>query len=143
MIVERENYELKHLSKSEEIITIALNIHDIENIYMREEENYVKKMTNMFVNNWQEVCLGEKVVSETIDLCKDDTKQQMSKELFLVVHRQIRLVGFKIIIILQINQNLSYLLQRVYSAVWLLSGICGLLFCSGPTQSLEEKSWLH
>ena len=100
MIVEREDYELKHLSKSEEIITIALNIHDIENIYMREEENYVKKMTNMFVNNWQEVCLGEKVVSETIDLCKDDTKQQMSKELFLVVHRQIRLVAFNIIIIL-------------------------------------------
>ena len=143
MIVEREDYELKHLGKTEEVITIALNIHDIENIYMKEEENYVEKMTNMFVNNWQEVCLGEKVVSETIDLCKDDTKQQMSKELFLVVHRQIRLVGFKIMIILQINQNLYNLLQRAYSAVCLLSGRCGLHFCSGTTQSIEEKSWLH
>ena len=100
-------------------------------------------MTNMFMNNWQEVCLGEKIVSETIDLCKDDTKQQMSKELFLVVHRQIRLVGFKIMIILQINQNLSNLLQRAYSAVHLLCGWRGLHFSSGTTQSLEEKSWLH
>ena len=71
---------------------MALNIHDIEIIYMKEEENYVKKMSNMFSKNWQEVCLGEKVISETIELCTDDTKQQMSKELFQVVHRQIRFV---------------------------------------------------
>ena len=92
MIIERQDYELKHGHEAEEIITLALYIHDIENIYMKEEENYVKKMSNMFSKNWQEVCLGEKVISETIDLCTDDTKQQMSKELFHVVHMQIRLV---------------------------------------------------
>ena len=94
MIVERQDYDydLKHGHEAEETITLALNIHDIENIYRKEEENYVKKMSNMFSKNWQEVCLGEKVISETIELCTYDTKQQMSKELFQVVHMQIRLV---------------------------------------------------
>ena len=68
MIIERQDYELKHAHEAEEIITLALYIHDIENIYMKEEENYVKKMSNMFSKNWQEVCLGEKVISETIEL---------------------------------------------------------------------------
>ena len=92
MIIERQDYELKHGHEAEEIITLALYIHDI---YMKEEENYVKKMSNMFSKNWQEVCLGEKVISETIELCTDDKKQQMSKELFHVVHMQIRIVLFE------------------------------------------------
>ena len=68
MIVERQDYkyDLKH--EAEETITLALNIQDIENIYIKEDENYVMKMSNMFSKNWQEVCLGEKVISETIEL---------------------------------------------------------------------------
>ena len=60
MIVERQDYDPKNSNETEEIITFALHIHDIENIYAMEEENYVNKMTKMFSENWQEVCLGEK-----------------------------------------------------------------------------------
>ena len=122
MIIERQDYELKHGHEAEEIITLALYIHDIENIYMKEEENYVKKMSNMFSKNWQEVCLGEKVISETIDLCTDDTKQQMSKELFHIVHMQIRLVLLETRINYKSQLYLYNFLQRAYSEVCLFSG---------------------
>ena len=83
---------MKVNNETEEIINFALCICDIENMYLREEENYVKKMTNMFSGNWQEVSLGEKVISETIDLWKYVSKNEMSKDLFHAVNMQIRLV---------------------------------------------------
>ena len=62
-------------------------------MYVIEEENFVKKMTNMFSGKWQEVSLGENVISETIDLWKYDSKKEMSKNLFHAVNMQIRLVN--------------------------------------------------
>ena len=77
-------------------------------------------MSKMFSKNWQEVCLGEEVISETIELCKDDTKKQMPKELFHIVHMQIRFVLLEKRITYKSN---SYdLLQRAYSEVCLFSG---------------------
>ena len=93
MIVKRKDYDTKsekNIRKEEEIITIAFNIREIENVYAREEKNYVEKIRNTFNENWQGVSLGEKVISETIELCKDEKKQEMSKELFQAVHMQIR-----------------------------------------------------
>ena len=93
MIVKRKDYDTKsekNIHKEEEIITIAFNIREIENVYAREEKNYVEKIRNTFNENWQGVSLGEKVISETIELCKDEKKQEMSKELFQAVHMQIR-----------------------------------------------------
>ena len=83
---------MKVNNETEEIINFALCICDIENMYLSEEENYVKKMTNMSSWNWQEISLGEKSISETIDLWKYVSKKEMSKDLFHAVNMQIRLV---------------------------------------------------
>ena len=86
----KSDYSFDNNHKGEEIITIAFNIREIENMYLREEKNYMDKIRNTFNETWQGVSLGEKVISETIELCKDEKKQQMSKELFQAVHMQIR-----------------------------------------------------
>ena len=75
-------------------MTIALNIKEIENVYAREEENYVKKLYNMFNETWQEVSLGENSISNTVDLHKDGAWNpngaHISQQLFREVHMQIR-----------------------------------------------------
>ena len=92
MIVKRKDYDTKSEKqhKEDEIITIAFNIREIENMYAREEKNYVEKIKNTFNENCQSVCLGEKVISEMIEIFKGEKKQQMSIELFQAFHKQIR-----------------------------------------------------
>ena len=73
----------------DETITIALNIHELENMYLQEEEKYIQKICNIFSETWHEVSLGEKVISQTIDFFKDGSKS-ISNEIFQIVHMQIR-----------------------------------------------------
>ena len=92
MIVKRKDYDtksVKNTHKEEEIITIAFNIREIENLYAREEKNYVEKIKNTFNENCQGVSLGGKVISDLIELFKDE-KKQMSIELFQAMHKQLR-----------------------------------------------------
>ena len=88
------NKDIKRQRREEEIMTIVLNIKEIENVYAREEENYVKKLYNMFNETWQEVSLGENSISNTVDLHKDGAWNpngaQISQQLFREVHMQIR-----------------------------------------------------
>ena len=89
MIIERKNYELMANKDEDETISIALNLHELENMYLQEEENYTQKMFNIFCETWHEVSLGEKVISETIDFFKDGSNG-ISNEIFQIVHMQIR-----------------------------------------------------
>ena len=70
-----------------------MNINEIENIYLKEEENYVNKLTNMFMENWQSVSvLREKhILSEMIGLLNDQ-KHPISKEIYHLTRKQTRSV---------------------------------------------------
>ena len=62
-------------------------------MYAKEEENYVRNIANMFDKSWNEVSLGENLISATIELCGDrsnELKSQISQQLFQAVHMQIR-----------------------------------------------------
>jgi hypothetical protein len=89
VIIERKDCELIAYEDEDETITIALNIHELENMYLQEEEKYIQKISNLFSEAWQEVSLGEKVISQTIDFFKDESKT-ISNEIFQIVHMQIR-----------------------------------------------------
>ena len=50
VIVHTQSYEEKSHHEPEEIIcSVVLTIHEIENMYLQEEENYVKQLTSMFM----------------------------------------------------------------------------------------------
>ena len=93
--------DVKRQQNEVEIMTIALNIKEIENIYAREEENYVEKLSNMFDKTWQEVSIGENSISKTVELYKDGewnpNGAEFSQQLFQEVHMQIRQVYVKIL----------------------------------------------
>ena len=58
----------------------------------KEEEKYVKQLTNMFMENWQSVSvIGEKHISEMIGLLNNQ-RQQMSKEVYHLTRKQTRSV---------------------------------------------------
>ena len=75
--------------EEDETVTIALNIHELENMFLQEEEKYIQKMCNIFSETWNEVSLGEKVISQTIEFFKDGSNS-ISNEIFQIVHMQIR-----------------------------------------------------
>ena len=92
VIVKTKDYEVENSSRGEDIIKIALNIKEIENMYLNEERNYVDRMSIIFNEKWQSISLGDEVISETIKFHQDDTKKQMSKEFFQGINMQLRQV---------------------------------------------------
>ena len=136
------NKDVKRQQREEEIMTIAINIKEIENVYAREEENYVKKLSNMFDETWQEVSLGENLISKTIELHKDGAWNpngaQISQQLFHEVHMQIRQVYMKVLN----SFNFLLLFQRACFAFRISYGRHGHLTRPSSTQTVTEKPWL-
>jgi hypothetical protein len=93
LIVKTKDYEVENNSRADEIIKIALNINDIENMFFSEEKNYVDRLSLIFNEKWQSISLGDEVISETIKFHQDDTKKQMSKEFFQGINMQLRQVN--------------------------------------------------
>ena len=88
MIVALEDYDPHSRFKEVEIVSFDLNIRQMENLYAIEEDSYVQKLTESFTRNWNDVSLGEQVISETIKF--DTNRQQMTQILIQAFHRQIR-----------------------------------------------------
>jgi hypothetical protein len=93
VIVKTQDYEVENNSRGDEIIKIALNIYDIENMFFSEEKNYVDRLSLVFNEKRQSISLGDEVISETIKFHQDDTKKQMSKEFFQGINMQLRQVN--------------------------------------------------
>ena len=81
MIVKTRDYEVENSSRGDEIIKIALNIIEIDNMYLSEEKNYVKQMLTIN-EGWQSISLGDELISETIKVHQDDTWKQCRKSIF-------------------------------------------------------------
>ena len=94
MIVNSQSYLQRGDHKTEEIIIFAFSIHDIENMYLKEEENHVENLTNLFNESWQGISIiGDKYVSELVGLFQG-SKHQMSKEVLQLSRLQTRSVVY-------------------------------------------------
>ena len=140
MIVKTKDYEVEYNSRGDEIIKIALNIYDIENMFFSEEKNYVDRLSLIFNEKWQSISLGDEVISETIKFHQDDTKKQMSKEFFQGINMQLRKVNKSLCTLSRANNY--FLIQRAAFAVYFLIGRHGQHSGPSPAQSSEEKPWL-
>ena len=89
MIVERSKFETRAIQEQEEMMVISLSIKELENKFHQEEENYVKNLHRIFGQAWNGVSLGETFLCQTISLFKGES-QSVSKEIFPIVHMQIR-----------------------------------------------------
>ena len=94
MIVNSQSYSQRGDHKTEEIITFAFSIHDIENMYLKEEENHVENLTNLFNESWQGISImGDTYVAERVGLLQGG-KHQMSKEVLQLSRLQTRSVVY-------------------------------------------------
>ena len=59
---------------------------------MQEEEIYVMNLFEKFQNSWNEVSLGEAIISQTAELFNTGNKS-IPGEVFQLVHMQIRYVA--------------------------------------------------
>ena len=76
----------------QEVFTISLNIKQLEDIFLQEEENYVMNLYEKFQNAWNEVSLGEAMITQTAKLFNTGNNS-IPGEIFQLVHKQIRYVA--------------------------------------------------
>ena len=94
MITNSQSYTQRGNQKTEEIITFAFSIHEIENLYLQEEENHVENLTNLFKESWHGISIiGENFVSEMVGLFQGG-EHQMSIEVLQMSRLQTRSVIF-------------------------------------------------
>ena len=94
MIANSQGYTQRGDHETDETFTFALSIHDIENMYLKEEENHVEKLTNLFNESWQGISIIEdKFVFEMVGLFQGG-EHQMSKEVLQMSRLQTRSVVY-------------------------------------------------
>ena len=138
VIVSTKNVQSQ--TKQEEFMIIAINIKEIENMYASEEQNYVGKLSYMFNETWQEVCLGENFISRTVDLHKDGAgnpnRAQLTQQIFNEVNMQLRYMK-------SLNMSTFLLLfQRACFAFPVQYGRYGHHPRPSSSQTAEKKPWL-
>ena len=74
----------------EEIVSIPLNIREVENLYAIEEEAYINKICTVFDLTWKGMSLGEKAISVAVDIFKGVEKPQMTTDIFQDIQMQVR-----------------------------------------------------
>ena len=78
--------------QEQEVISISLNIKQLEDRFLQEEENYVLNLHEKFQNAWNEVSLGETIISQTAAFFNTGSNS-MPPQVFQIVHMQIRYVN--------------------------------------------------
>ena len=76
------------------MISISLNIKQLEDRFLQEEENYVLNLHEKFQNAWNEISLGETIISQTAAFFNTGSNS-MPPQVFQIVHMQIRYVHYK------------------------------------------------
>ena len=74
----------------EEIISIPMNIREVENLYTIEEEAYINNICTVFDLTWQGISLGEKAISVAVDVSKGVEKPKITTNIFQDVQMQVR-----------------------------------------------------
>jgi len=94
VIANSQSYTQRGDQETEEIITFSFSIHEIENIYLQEEENHVENLTNLFKESWHGISIiGENFVSEMVGLFQGG-EHQMSMEVLQLSRLQTRSVVY-------------------------------------------------
>ena len=70
-----------------------MNIKQLEDRFLQEEENYVMNLFEKFQNAWNEVSLGEAIISQTAELFNTGSNSIPVFQVFQMVHMQIRYVA--------------------------------------------------
>ena len=92
VIIKRTAYEAREPQQEQEVVTISLNITQLEDRFMQEEENYVLNLYEKFKTSWNEISLGETVISQAAEYFNTGTKGRPPEEMFRISHMQIRYV---------------------------------------------------
>ena len=74
----------------EEIVSIPLNIREVENLYAIEEEAYINKICTVFDLTWQGMSLGEKAISVAVDIFTGVKKPEITTDIFQDIQMQVR-----------------------------------------------------
>ena len=119
MIVERSNYETYEEQEPEEMFILSLDMKQLEDLYHKEEGNYVDFLHKKFYQIWNDVSLGEAIICQHarfLNAQSHTVLNEMSKVVQLIpyVSMQIRYVasfkdtGF-------CHEDLNYNLIRLFS----------------------------
>ena len=92
VIIKRSAYETRQEQQEQEVISISLNIKQLEDRFLQEEENYVLNLHEKFQNAWNEISLGETIISQTAAFFNTGSNS-MPPQVFQIVHMQIRYVN--------------------------------------------------
>ena len=73
------NYDTNSQQGQEDMFTISLNIKQLEDLFHQEEENYVHFLHKKFYQIWNDVSLGETIISQSARIINAQTHDMPSE----------------------------------------------------------------